>query len=466
MITRIEIDGFKTFQSFQVELEPLQVIVGANGCGKSNLFDALLLLSHLVTTDIHSAFANVRGAEHELFTLLPDGTLVDRMKLAVELLLDRSIQDLWGKQSELQHTRMRYELELARQCDDHGREQLFLLAEQLIPIPVNNDSWLQRIQQQQSDMWLQSARSIRTHPFISTHAEDEHLTLQLHPDGKSAQPLQKTASKGEIKQTMLSIVPGNDFPHANATREALRRVAPLHLNPEVIGEPDSFLGSSLLTAEGRNLTRMLAHMQAEDPGLITDVSRDLAYLVPGMINVHIAEVTGRHTLQVQTEDGRVFAPHLLSDGVKRLLALIALKNNPDHAGTLCMEEPENGIHPSYLKKIVWLLCHLATDFSDVSQSDQPLRQLLINTHSPVLISQPAIYPHIIFAHMATLVQPGNDVAPMRVTRMTPLLLDQQTKQQHESERAEEIYTLQQVLRYLDSADVHEARLSIEKRIAQ
>jgi hypothetical protein len=119
-----------------------------------------------------------------------------------------------------------------------------------------------------------------------------------------------------------------------------------------------------------------------------------------------------------------------------------------------------------LKKIVWLLRHLATDFSDASQSEQPLRQLLINTHSPVLISQPAIYPHIIFAHMATLVQPGNDISPMRVTRMTPVLLEQQTKLQNENERAEEIYTLQQVLRYLDSADVLEARLSIEKRVAQ
>ncbi len=45
MLTQIEIDGFKTFKDFQVELAPFQVIVGPNGSGKSNLFDALLLLS-------------------------------------------------------------------------------------------------------------------------------------------------------------------------------------------------------------------------------------------------------------------------------------------------------------------------------------------------------------------------------------------------------------------------------------
>jgi AAA15 family ATPase/GTPase len=48
MITQIEIDGFKSFQKFKGELAPLPVIVGENGSGKSNLFDALQLLSSLL----------------------------------------------------------------------------------------------------------------------------------------------------------------------------------------------------------------------------------------------------------------------------------------------------------------------------------------------------------------------------------------------------------------------------------
>ena len=52
MITCIELSGFKTFQDFKLELAPFQVIVGANGVGKSNLFDALRLLSRLADTDL------------------------------------------------------------------------------------------------------------------------------------------------------------------------------------------------------------------------------------------------------------------------------------------------------------------------------------------------------------------------------------------------------------------------------
>lgn len=54
MITQIEIDGFKTFKDFKVELAPFQVIVGPNGSGKSNLFDALHLLSRLAEYDLSS----------------------------------------------------------------------------------------------------------------------------------------------------------------------------------------------------------------------------------------------------------------------------------------------------------------------------------------------------------------------------------------------------------------------------
>ena len=41
MLTRIEIDGFKTFEDFAVDLAPFVAILGTNAAGKSNLFDAI-----------------------------------------------------------------------------------------------------------------------------------------------------------------------------------------------------------------------------------------------------------------------------------------------------------------------------------------------------------------------------------------------------------------------------------------
>ncbi len=41
MLTRIGIDGFKSFRDFKLDFPPFLVIIGRNAAGKSNLFDAM-----------------------------------------------------------------------------------------------------------------------------------------------------------------------------------------------------------------------------------------------------------------------------------------------------------------------------------------------------------------------------------------------------------------------------------------
>jgi AAA15 family ATPase/GTPase len=69
MITYIKINGFKSFHNFEMDFTPLTIIAGTNASGKSNLFDALILLSNLAETDnIKKAFKDQRGEFLELFT--------------------------------------------------------------------------------------------------------------------------------------------------------------------------------------------------------------------------------------------------------------------------------------------------------------------------------------------------------------------------------------------------------------
>ncbi|MBE9229569.1 AAA family ATPase [Phormidium sp. LEGE 05292] len=58
MLTRIEINGFKTFENFALDLSPFSVILGPNASGKSNLFDALQFLSQIAVNNLRDA---VRG---------------------------------------------------------------------------------------------------------------------------------------------------------------------------------------------------------------------------------------------------------------------------------------------------------------------------------------------------------------------------------------------------------------------
>ena len=73
MITYIKINGFKSFHNFEMEFTPFTVIAGANASGKSNLFDALTLISRLAETDnLKRVFNEQRGEFIELFTQYGD----------------------------------------------------------------------------------------------------------------------------------------------------------------------------------------------------------------------------------------------------------------------------------------------------------------------------------------------------------------------------------------------------------
>src|SRR5690606_1908960 len=117
MITRIEIDGFKSFQNFAMDLQPFQVIIGQNGVGKSNLFDALMILSRLANGDkLFDAFQSSRGSVEEQFSLLADGSRSQSMRFAVELLLPKQVKASLAKETwiDITNTRYRYEILIVR----------------------------------------------------------------------------------------------------------------------------------------------------------------------------------------------------------------------------------------------------------------------------------------------------------------------------------------------------------------
>ena len=84
-LTRISIDGFRSIQSAQVELKPLNVFIGANGSGKSNLIAFLSLLNFALTRSLQH-FVQTRGPASALLHFGPKVTPV--MRATVEFASD------------------------------------------------------------------------------------------------------------------------------------------------------------------------------------------------------------------------------------------------------------------------------------------------------------------------------------------------------------------------------------------
>jgi hypothetical protein len=86
-------------------------------------------------------------------------------------------------------------------------------------------------------------------------------------------------------------------------------------------------------------------------------------------------------------DGTTHSARALSDGALRFLALAVLELDTENTGVICLEEPENGIHPECIPAMLSLLMDLAVDVEKPVGPDNPFRQVIINSHSPAIVAR-------------------------------------------------------------------------------
>ncbi len=153
---------------------------------------------------------------------------------------------------------------------------------------------------------------------------------------------------------------------------------------------------------------------------------------------------------------------MLSEGTLRLLALLVLQYDPQHTGLLCFEEPENGLHPFRIEAMGRLLKDLTVDFED---TEMPLRQVIVNTHSPVLVSQLIKINwendknvSIWYSQLTTLIATIKEKRiKMKITRFHPVIKEygQQKLSLLVSDNEAKL-TLSEVVEYLKTADAENA----------
>ena len=388
MLTRIELDGFKSFTNFALDLQPLTVVAGTNASGKSNLFDAIQFLAALAGEDLRSALSAVRGEPHELFTRRADGSYVNEMRLAVEVLVDPTIRDPWGQEQKLNQTRLRYEVRIVRRTDEAGLERMHITHEEATPVRASDDSWARRLNPA-PEFKRRHLKYVRRSAYLETEPAEQ--TFRLHRDGSQGRVRLLPAVSAEA--TVLSSITTAEFGHLYALREEIRSWRFLQLDPAALRAPASYQAPERLEPSGANLAAVLARMKADtadednDRGVLADLSADLAHLIPGLTSVDVQddETNRRWELLISTREQAPYTARVASDGTLRILALLTALSDPDHGGVLAFEEPENGVHPARLAPLVEHVRSLVTDPTAAPGDGFPLLQLLITTHSPVVV---------------------------------------------------------------------------------
>jgi predicted ATPase len=387
MITYIKITGFKSFHNFEMEFTPLTIVAGTNASGKSNLFDALILLSKLADTDnIKKAFKDQRGEFIELFTQYGENNYAKEMEFHIEMMVNKDITDAWGNKSVLKYTRLRYELKIQRYTNDSGLEDVEVSYESLVNLRHQEDKWIKIIPTQYREVWRPKVVSgKRGQPYMNTTIENGISTVEVPQDGTRGGNKRRFPLKN-ASRTVLSSFDTIDFPHVLAAKEEMKSWKFLQLNPEDLRKPtDKSNGEDIITQSGRNLAAALNRIALKNEFSLAEISRKLQSFVPNFIEVRVVDdkENKQFIIKLIDKDGKEYSSRVLSEGTLRILALCILEQDDQHTGLLCFEEPENGIHPFRISSMAELLKNLANDFSD---EEVPLRQVIVNTHSPILVN--------------------------------------------------------------------------------
>ncbi|MCE2448257.1 MAG: AAA family ATPase [Candidatus Latescibacteria bacterium] len=400
MLTRLKVSNFKNLVDVDLYLGPFTCVVGPNGVGKSNLFDAIRFLSALANHTLMEAAAAVRDQDsrtahvRDLFHRVGDH-YAERITFEAEMIVPRRAIDDLGQEAEASITSLRYSLELAyRETDDSlVRGALAIVKEELVPIAQRDASQHLLFPHSAKD-WRKSAVCGKRHaPFISTADEGENRVIKLHQDGgSSGRPLPRSADN--LPRTVLSIANAAESPTVLVARREMESWQMLQLEPSALRRPDEFVSPTHLGADGRYLAATLYRLARHDGqqvrgAIYSQIANRLAELIDDVNDIDIERDEKREllTLYIKNGEGTQHPARALSDGTLRFLALAVLEIDPQMQGVLCLEEPENGIHPARIPAILQLLSDIAVDTQKPIGEDNPLRQVIVNTHSPVVFQQ-------------------------------------------------------------------------------
>jgi predicted ATPase len=407
MLTRLKISGFKNLYNVDVRFGPFTCIAGTNGVGKSNLFDAIGFLSKLANCSLVEAALSVRdeggktGDLRSLFLRIGDRYETE-MSFDAEMIVPGEGIDQLGQTAKASITFLRYKIKIGYRHDPglHGLGSLELLEEELEHINIG-DASKNLLFPHKVSTWRKSAihGQRRVPYFISTDGEGSSKVIRLHQDGTSGRALSRSAIS--LPRTVLSVANAAESPTVLLAKIEMESWRLLQLEPSALRQPDNFTSPVKLQTNGSHLAANLYHLtnlhkhnniqnQEEinenyDP--YVKIANSLSNLIDDIDSVWIDRDDRREllTLMVKAKDGTSHPARALSDGTMRFLALAVLELDPESQGLLCLEEPENGIHPERIAKILELLQNIATDPEEQIGEDNPLRQVIINTHSPAVV---------------------------------------------------------------------------------
>ncbi|ACU70244.1 SMC domain protein [Catenulispora acidiphila DSM 44928] len=361
IITRIEIDGFKSFVDFSLDLHPFTVLIGANASGKSNVLDAVRFLTTAVSADLPSAVSSVRGDGESLFHQYSDGTRAPEMRFALEFLTD------FG---EHVGNRWRYEATIGRGGAAADRRMRYL--SEVIERRLGADHWFD---------------------FVGASGQFR----QLHQRDQGMRPDQAVAKRG-LRRSLLGMTPvmsdGKEVAWLTDLALGLEGVKVYQFEGSALRQLSSMADEGQMASDGAGLPgylhRIRESTRSEDHpvGAMADVQLELRGLLSDVPRFDVVVDNVRRDIRVEfaARNQPPFPASEASDGTLSALATIAALNDSEQTAPLLFDEPEAFLHPQAFRRLLRLLREMTSDPGN-DEADWPLRQVVIASHSAEILRE-------------------------------------------------------------------------------
>ncbi|MBM4060565.1 MAG: chromosome segregation protein SMC [Planctomycetes bacterium] len=386
MILRLQVQGFKNLRDVDVRFGPLTCLVGPNGVGKSNLFDAIQFLRHLANHDLETAAAALRQPGDGGFQALDlvrnrdPGTV---MRFVADLLVPGTAVDDFGQPVSPTASLLTYTVGVRWSVE----QQRLVLVEEELRHHIKGDA--------KKVLLFPHATAFRDSvvlgarfgtAFLSTHHEGGRAFVQLHGDGGGGGKGRPVAADASPR-TILGGTGSAEFPTVVAARREMASWHGVHFELSALRAPDCFGETAPVDECGRHVAATLHRLGRGGAmeRLCAEVGNQLARFVEGVHAVRLRDddVRQQHVVEVRfRHSDQWLPPRALSEGTLRLLALIAMRMDEQSSRLLCVEEPENGVEPEAVPHLIQLFRDHAVDAEEpVAAGDNPLRQVVLVSHS-------------------------------------------------------------------------------------
>ncbi len=378
-IKNVRVQNFKSFETLELQLNRLNILIGANASGKSNFISLLKFIKDIALHGLDNAVSMQGGIEYLRNTYLGN-SINTSIEISIGFGETPNISISGPKPEELTCITIN-EINYKFELEYYKRKKGFKISQDELKVEYDYVQFVRKDNNLPERQVLGPGKTVlvnnRGNLKIEVRKPDKidiptDSTLPILAQMGKNFPFQRKIPA----QTLILEHPWIEiFLLPIGIQGSFASIPIYDFDPKLAKKAIPVSGKKELEEDGSNLAIVLKHIlsSAEDRRKFSNIVKDI---LPFVANVSTEKFAGQsliiHLKEIYAKDKSLPA-FLISDGTMNITALI-LALYFEKKPVVVFEEIERGIHPSLISRVIDLMVEVSKD-----------KQIFVTTHNPQVI---------------------------------------------------------------------------------